>query len=186
MRSNRARLPRRGSRARQPILCLARVAAPALDEADCAPGLLQRRERQGRAAVTANGGPIAVTSKVVTAIGGSAPTCRWCVRSGQILLFQDCSNTCSTRFVVSIPWPAECRPHHPWRPETATVTWEPCDCPAARAARGGHITVRCGTELPGRVEDAAAPDRDPAYQVQGHAQLPLASGDATGDSFGLP
>jgi hypothetical protein len=25
-----------------------------------------------------------------------------------------------------------------------TIDWEPCDCPPARKARGGHITVRCG------------------------------------------
>jgi hypothetical protein len=23
------------------------------------------------------------------------------------------------------------------------ITWEPCDCPPAQAARGGHITIRC-------------------------------------------
>lgn len=40
-------------------------------------------------------------------------------------------------------WPAECRSHHPWQPGTVTITWEPCDCPAARESRGGHIKVRC-------------------------------------------
>jgi hypothetical protein len=25
------------------------------------------------------------------------------------------------------------------------LSWEPCDCPAAKAARGGHIKVYCGT-----------------------------------------
>jgi len=44
------------------------------------------------------------------------------------------------------PWPffpEECRSHHPWRPGTVVICWDPCDCPAARNARGGHITVQC-------------------------------------------
>jgi hypothetical protein len=50
---------------------------------------------------------------------------------------------CSTDIVATVPWPLECRLHHPWRPDTVTVAWEPCDCPPARAARNGHLTVRC-------------------------------------------
>jgi hypothetical protein len=42
-------------------------------------------------------------------------------------------------------FPEECRSHHPWRPGTVNLSWEPCDCPAAKAARGGHIKVYCGT-----------------------------------------
>ena len=44
------------------------------------------------------------------------------------------------------PWPffpEECRSHHPWRPGTVTIFWDPCDCPAAQRARGGHIIVMC-------------------------------------------
>jgi len=48
--------------------------------------------------------------------------------------------------MTGVPWPAECRLHHPWQPGTVTLTWEPCDCPAARAARGGHVKVRCNAE----------------------------------------
>jgi hypothetical protein len=46
--------------------------------------------------------------------------------------------------------PLECRAHHPWRPGTVTITWEPCGCPPARAARGGHLKVAC--DEPGRSE----------------------------------
>jgi len=53
------------------------------------------------------------------------------------------SNACSTRGVTAVPWPAECRLHHPWGPGVVTITWEPCDCPAARAARGAYLKVRC-------------------------------------------
>jgi hypothetical protein len=44
------------------------------------------------------------------------------------------------------PWPffpEKCRSNHPWRPGTVTIYWEPCDCPAAQSARGGHIVVQC-------------------------------------------
>jgi hypothetical protein len=41
-------------------------------------------------------------------------------------------------------FPEECRSHHPWKPGTVAITWEPCDCPAAQAARGGHVEVACG------------------------------------------
>ena len=44
---------------------------------------------------------------------------------------------------VAESWSAECQLHHPWRPGTVTITWEPCDCPPAQAARGGHIKVSC-------------------------------------------
>lgn len=40
-------------------------------------------------------------------------------------------------------FPHECRSHHPWQPGSVTITWEPCDCPASRGARGGHIKVAC-------------------------------------------
>ena len=33
--------------------------------------------------------------------------------------------------------------HHRWGPGLVTIDWEPCTCPLAQAARGGHITVRC-------------------------------------------
>ena len=42
-----------------------------------------------------------------------------------------------------LPFPEACRSHHPWRPGTVTISWEPCDCEAARAARGGHLKVAC-------------------------------------------
>ncbi|MGO9294892.1 MAG: hypothetical protein ACLP52_13625 [Streptosporangiaceae bacterium] len=48
--------------------------------------------------------------------------------------------------MTGVPWPAECRLHHPWQPGTVTLTWDPCDCPAAWAARGGHVKVRCNAE----------------------------------------
>lgn len=48
-----------------------------------------------------------------------------------------------SRQMAVASWPAECRAHHPWRPGTVTITWEPCDCPAAREARGGHVKVKC-------------------------------------------
>src|SRR5215469_10402712 len=35
--------------------------------------------------------------------------------------------------------PAQCRLRHPWRPGTVTLSWEPCECTAAQAARGGHF-----------------------------------------------
>lgn len=37
--------------------------------------------------------------------------------------------------------PEECRSHHAWKPDTVVIDWRPCDCPAARAAHGGHIEV---------------------------------------------
>jgi hypothetical protein len=45
---------------------------------------------------------------------------------------------------MSAAIPLACRLHHPWRPGTVAVSWEPCDCAAAQAARGGHIRVACG------------------------------------------
>jgi len=42
-------------------------------------------------------------------------------------------------------FPDECRNHHPWEPGAVVIDWRPCDCPAAIAARGGHIEVTCGT-----------------------------------------
>lgn len=45
----------------------------------------------------------------------------------------------------------ECRSHHPWRPDTVIVSWEPCGCPPAMRARGGHLVVQClGTGCPER------------------------------------
>jgi hypothetical protein len=43
-----------------------------------------------------------------------------------------------------LAFPLECRAHHPWRPGTVTISWEPCGCPPAQAARGGHLKVACG------------------------------------------
>jgi hypothetical protein len=43
--------------------------------------------------------------------------------------------------------PEQCRLHHPWGPGLVDLSWEPCDCPPALAARGGHITVRCRAEF---------------------------------------
>jgi hypothetical protein len=56
-------------------------------------------------------------------------------------------------------FPEECRSHHPWQPGTVRVTWEPCDCPAAGAARGGHIKVACG--MPGCQEIWWKPRHEP-------------------------
>jgi hypothetical protein len=74
--------------------------------------------------------------------------------------------------MAAVPWPAECRLHHPWRAGTVTVTWEPCDCPPARAARGGHLTVRCDIPRCGetwlmplhRLEPLVARKRDSYYR----------------------
>jgi hypothetical protein len=51
------------------------------------------------------------------------------------------------------PWPffpESCRSNHPWLPDTVKIYWDPCDCPAARNARGGHIVVMC--RVPGCYE----------------------------------
>jgi len=43
---------------------------------------------------------------------------------------------------VSLPLiPEQCRSRHPWAPGLVTINWEPCDCPPALKARGGHIVV---------------------------------------------
>jgi ABC-type sugar transport system ATPase subunit len=47
-------------------------------------------------------------------------------------------------------FPDECRNLPPRRPGTVVIEWRPCDCPAARAARGGTSNWLCGT--PGCVE----------------------------------
>jgi hypothetical protein len=39
--------------------------------------------------------------------------------------------------------PLACRARHPWLPGTVTITWEPCSCPPAQTARGGHLKVAC-------------------------------------------
>jgi hypothetical protein len=67
------------------------------------------------------------------------------LREGVRLRVSDLSKLCSTNWVPVASWPAECRLHHPWKPGTVTITWEPCDCPAAQAARDGHVKVRCNT-----------------------------------------
>jgi hypothetical protein len=41
-------------------------------------------------------------------------------------------------------FPEECRSHDAWQPGTVAISWKPCDCPAAQAARSGHIEVACG------------------------------------------
>jgi hypothetical protein len=56
-------------------------------------------------------------------------------------------------------FPEQCRSRHPWRPGTVTVSWEPCDCPAAQAARGGHIEVAC--DAPGCQELWQKPRHEP-------------------------
>jgi len=40
--------------------------------------------------------------------------------------------------------PLQCRLGHPWRPGTVTISWDPCECGPAQAARGGHVRVTCG------------------------------------------
>src|SRR5258708_22936961 len=40
--------------------------------------------------------------------------------------------------------PEQCRLRHRWGPGLVSISWDECDCPNAEAARGGHITVRCG------------------------------------------
>jgi hypothetical protein len=39
--------------------------------------------------------------------------------------------------------PEQCLMGHPWRPGTAELSWEPCECAAAPKNRCGHIAVRC-------------------------------------------
>jgi len=39
--------------------------------------------------------------------------------------------------------PEQCRLGHAWRPGTAQMSWEACDCYPAQDARGGHVVVRC-------------------------------------------
>jgi hypothetical protein len=65
-------------------------------------------------------------------------------------------------------FPEECRSHHPWRPGTVIITWEPCDCPAAQAARGGHIKVAC--DVPTCAEVWLAPRHEPVSlpRILGH------------------
>jgi len=46
--------------------------------------------------------------------------------------------------VVRVPViPEGCRLRHEWGPGLVEIAWEPCDCPPALAARGGHMAVRC-------------------------------------------
>jgi len=69
---------------------------------------------------------------------------------------------------VSLPLiPEQCRSRHPWAPGLVTIDWEPCDCPPALKARGGHIVVRCGK--PGCPETWLAPlhKRDD-MKIMGH------------------
>ncbi|HEV2243335.1 MAG TPA: hypothetical protein VGR98_19985 [Streptosporangiaceae bacterium] len=70
--------------------------------------------------------------------------------------------------MTSASWPAECRLHHPWKPGTVTVTWEPCECPAARAARGGHVKVRCKAR--GCVETWWSPVHRAERRLLGHRE----------------
>ena len=45
-------------------------------------------------------------------------------------------------------YPLACRNGHPWSPGKITVSWMPCDCPAALAERDrgwGHLRVCCRT-----------------------------------------
>lgn len=65
---------------------------------------------------------------------------------------------------VWLGFPMECRNHHPWGPRTVTVSWEPCDCPAARRARGGHIKVVCNA--PGCPEIWLRPKHEPVQHAK--------------------
>jgi len=80
------------------------------------------------------------------------------------------SNMCFTDKMPVATWPAECRLHHPWRPGTVTITWEPCDCPAARNARGGHVKVRCNVPRCG--ETWWSPLHDQVRRLLGHRDDP--------------
>ena len=45
-------------------------------------------------------------------------------------------------------YPERCAKGHKWGPGRITVSWVPCDCPPAAAAREhgpGHLTVYCET-----------------------------------------
>jgi len=72
--------------------------------------------------------------------------------------------------VSRVPWPAECRLHHPWLPGTVTITWEPCDCPPARAARDGHLMVSCNA--PRCQETWCSPLHRPVRMRLGHRDDP--------------
>jgi hypothetical protein len=64
-------------------------------------------------------------------------------------------------------FPVACRARHPWLPGTVAITWEPCDCPAARQARGGHLKVACGE--PGCTEVWWSPRHRPdTPRILGH------------------
>jgi hypothetical protein len=58
--------------------------------------------------------------------------------------------------------------HHSWLPGTVVITWEPCDCPPARRARGGHLKVRCGTA--GCEETWWSPLHRPERRLIGHTE----------------
>jgi hypothetical protein len=62
--------------------------------------------------------------------------------------------------------PVACRLHHPWQPGTVTLSWEPCECAAARAARGGHIRVSC--DAPGCSEVWWSPRHRPLGIIGHH------------------
>ena len=67
-----------------------------------------------------------------------------------------CLNTGVSRVRLSVI-PEQCRLGHPWGPGLVSMSWEPCDCPAAEPARGGHITVRCLAEF-GLIGDRRCPE----------------------------
>jgi hypothetical protein len=48
------------------------------------------------------------------------------------------------------------------------ISWQPCQCSAAKAARGGHIRVACGT--PGCTEVWLKPVHEPVRlpRILGH------------------
>jgi hypothetical protein len=70
------------------------------------------------------------------------------------------------RQAMSANIPVACRLHHPWRPGTVTVSWEPCECAAAQAARGGHIRVAC--RAPGCSEVWWSPRHQPLGIIGHH------------------
>ncbi len=87
----------------------------------------------------------------------------------------------STSWANGAFWPAECRLHHPWKPGTVTITWEPCDCPPARAARDGHVKVKCNAPRceetwwsplqPARAAPSRPPGRSLPLTTQDHGAI---------------
>jgi hypothetical protein len=62
-------------------------------------------------------------------------------------------------------FPEQCRLGHQWKPGTVLITWRPCECETAAAARGGHIEVTCNE--PGCSERWQRPLHEP-LGILGH------------------